>query len=170
MSSLYPVPPRATLSALPEGVNGIRSTLAIMVKIARQWRRDPGIITLARSIVQPLPGKDFRGEVERLFCWVKQNIRYVQDVRDVETLATPKATLDMRAGDCDEMVTLLATLLEAIGHPTRYVALGFDHGDYSHVIAETRLGSRWFALDPSVAGARVGWTPPDKTRMMVAHI
>lgn len=168
--SLYPVPPQAHLAAVPSGVAGVQVTLKAMVRLVRHWRKDAGMVKLARSIVQPLPGKDFRGEIDRLFCWTKQHIRYVQDVNQVETLATPRATLEMRSGDCDEMATLLATLLEAIGHPARFVAMGFNQDLYSHVIVETRLGSRWLACDTTEAAARVGWTPPNKTRLMVAHV
>lgn len=141
-----------------------------MVKIVRTWRKDPGIWKLSRTIVHSVPAKDFSGQVNRLFHWVKQNIRYVHDVRDVETLATPQATLEVQSGDCDDMATLLASLLESVGHPTRFVALGFDNDNFSHVLTETRLGSKWVSLDPTVATATVDWKPRDATRVMILHV
>ena len=155
---------------IPAGPAGTKATLARMVKLVRTWRKDPGIWKLSREIVRAVPAKDFRGQVERTFHWVKQHIRYVNDVRDVETLATPKATLEVASGDCDDMAILLASLLESIGHPTRFVALGFDDQNYSHVLTETRLGSKWLSLDPTVASSTVDWKPRDATRVMVQHI
>lgn len=142
-----------------------------MVKIVRQGRKDAGIWKLSREIVHSVPAKDFRGQVDRLFHWVKQHIRYVNDIRDVETLATPQATLEVKSGDCDDMATLLASLLESVGHPTRFVALAFHHQpNFSHVLTETRLGSKWLSLDPTVAQATVDWKPRDATRVMVMHV
>lgn len=155
---------------IPAGPAGTKATLARMVKLVRTWRKDPGIWKLSRQIVLTVPAKDFRGQVDRTFHWVKQHIRYVNDVRDVETLATPKATLDVASGDCDDMATLLASLLESIGHPTRFVALGFNDDNFSHVLTETRLGSKWLSLDPTVANATVDWKPRDATRVMVMHV
>lgn len=141
-----------------------------MVRLTRQWRRDAGIWKLAREILQGVPAQNSRAEIDRFFHWVKRHIRYTQDVRDVETLATPKATLEVHAGDCDDMAILLATLLESTSHPTRFVALAFGNEPFSHVITETRLGAGWVALDPTVAKATVGWRPPDVKRVLIRHI
>lgn len=141
-----------------------------MVRLVRTWRKDPGIWKLSREIVRTVPAKDFRGQVERIFHWVKQHIRYVNDVRDVETIATPKAILEVSSGDCDDMAVLLASLLESVGHPTRFVALGFNGDNFSHVLTETRLGSKWLSLDPTVAKSTVDWKPRDATRVMVRHV
>lgn len=169
---MSPLPARlpATLAAIPSGVDGVRATLKAMVKLTKAGRRDVGVIQLARSIVLPLPARDYRGQVHNLFHWVKQHIRYVNDPRDVETVSTPGATLSMQSGDCDDMAVLLASLLEAIGHRTRFAALGFDGEAYSHVITETKLGEAWLALDPTVPTSTVGWKPPNPTRRMQADI
>lgn len=141
-----------------------------MVRLTKQGRKDVGIIQLARQLTLPLPPRDYRGQIARLFHWVKQHIRYVNDPRDVETISTPAATLKMQCGDCDDMSVLLAALLESIGHRTRFAALGFDDSSYSHVIVETKLGETWLSLDPTVATATVGWKPPAITRRMEAHV
>ena len=168
--SLYPSPPPSTLARIPSGDAGTLRTLDEMVKLVRRWKKDAGIWKLSRQIVQPVPAHDYRGEVDAIFHWVKRNIRYTQDVRDVETLATPKATLEARAGDCDDMATLLATLLESVGHPARFIAVSFPGEAFSHVIAETRIGPSWVALDTTVAKATVGWRPPGIDRTMIRHI
>lgn len=169
--SLYPATLPHTLAAIPSGIDGVRNTLRAMVKLTKGGRKDVGVIQLARSLTLTLPARDYRGQIDRLFHWVKQHIRYVADPREVETISTPAATLKMRCGDCDDMSVLLAALLESIGHPTRFVAYGFDNGPYSHVVTETLIGNNnWLSLDPTVATSTVGWKPPNATSKMVAHI
>lgn len=138
----YPAPVVHTLSALPEGVDGVRATLKLMVKLGRMYRHDVGIVTLAQEVTRPLQSKDYRGEICALQLYVRDQVRYVRDPRGTEKVQTPKRTLEIGSGDCDDKVTLLAALLESIGFTTRYVALGFHNGPYSHVILEVRLGTR----------------------------
>lgn len=169
--SFYPQSLRPNqLSGLPEGVDGIRKTLKIMVQLARQYQKDMGVVQLSRDLTDPLPQKDFSGELEALQRFVRDCIRYVRDPEDVELVQTPKATLETARGDCDDKATLLASLLKSIGFPTRFVAVGIAGGPYSHVYVEARLGTRWIPLETIVEGAEPGWSPPDKTRLMVAHV
>ena len=79
---------------------------------------------------------------------MQYSIQYVRDVRGVETIATPIKTLEFRQGDCDDQAVLLASLLEAIGHPTRFVAMKqTTFGPYVHVYTETKIGSKWYPLE-----------------------
>ncbi len=55
---------------------------------------------------------------KKLHRFVRDNIRYIKDIRDVETVAYPDITLQQGQGDCDDKSVLLASLLESIGHPT----------------------------------------------------
>lgn len=159
-----------TVSTLPPGVAGVRRTLQIMVRVARQARKDPGVRDVALNATRFLASKDYRAEAHAIFDWVKRNIRYVRDVHGVETIQTPQRTLSQGSGDCDDHSTLLAALLLSIGHPVRFVALGFKGGPYAHVICETKLGNLWVPLDTTVKDSFFGWTPPGVTRLMTAHI
>ena len=68
---------------------------------------------------------------------MQDNVQYVRDVRGVETLATPIKTLETMQGDCDDQAVLLASLLESIGHPTRFVAMAQTAlGPFVHVFTE----------------------------------
>lgn len=133
-------------------------------------RKDPGIKTLADSIVRTAPSGDFAAQNAAVFQWVKRHIKYVRDIRDVETVSTPQRTLQARTGDCDDMAVLIASLLEAIGNKSRFVALGFNGGEYEHVVAQVRMGTNWVTLDPTVAYAYPGWHPPQETRRMTVHV
>jgi transglutaminase-like putative cysteine protease len=141
-----------------------------MVDLARRYKRHPLILSTARDLVAGLAPKDWIGELRALFNFVRDRIRYVKDVRGLETLQTPPATLEVGQGDCDDKSTLLAALLESIGHPTRFVAAGFvQPGRYSHVYVESRAGSRWIALDATMPHD-AGWMPPGAVARLVAHV
>lgn len=148
----------------------MRATLRTMRDLTLASRKDPAIKTLADSIVRTAPSGDFSAQNAAVFNWVKRHVKYVRDIRDVETVSTPQRTLQARTGDCDDMAVLIASLLEAIGNKTRFVALGFNGGDYEHVIAQARMGPHWITLDPTVSYSFPGWHPPGETRRMVAHI
>ena len=86
-------------------------------------------------------------EISALLRWVQRNIRYTMDIRGVETIQTPPNTLRLKAGDCDDMSMLLASLLESVNHPTRFVAIGMRKGALCHVLVETRVGGKWIPLE-----------------------
>ena len=141
-----------------------------MAQLVRQGRTDIRIRELAVQLVGWIPPKHWRHEVEALFNFVRNNIRYVRDIHQVETVATPVKTLEYSAGDCDDMVVLLSALLEAIGYETRFVAMGLQPGHFQHVFLEARLPSgEWMALDPTEP-VKAGWRPPGIQSRMVQPI
>ena len=157
---------------MPGGTAGIRQTLRYMRDAVRAGIRDPNMRARnqALAIVKGVAPKDFRGEVVAVWDWVRENIRFVRDIRGIETVATPARTLDIGQGDCDDMAVLVSALLESLSHPTRFVAVGFRPGELSHVFTESRIGDRWVPLETSVDGAYIGWYPPGIRESMVQKI
>ncbi len=156
---------------LPDGPEGIKQTLRTMVSLVRQWKKDPGVRELATQLVRNLPQGDTTAEVKALHAFVRDRIRYTNDTRNVETIQTPQATLQLGVGDCDDKSTLLASLLESIGRPTRFVALAFGQPPkYSHVLVETMLGTnrQWFPLE-TIKPVEAGWFPANATKRMTLH-
>lgn len=142
-----PPPTMAHLMAIPDGKRGTLQTLKIMRQLTRQGKKSLAVRQLALSIVRRNNGKDWVGEVRNVQRWVKRNIRYVKDIRGVETVHTPEKMIEIRQGDCDDQAILVASLLESIGHPTRFAAVGFMPGSFSHVYAETKIGNKWFPVE-----------------------
>lgn len=141
-----------------------------MVALAKEWRRNPGIRYLSAGLVHDVAAKDFVGEINAVFQYVQQNIRYLQDINNVETIQTPEATLTLGQGDCDDFSTLLASMLESIGHPCRFTAVGFEvPGEYDHVFIQTLIGTRWVALD-ATEPEPMGWTPPGICTWLIRNI
>jgi transglutaminase-like putative cysteine protease len=168
--NLYPAPRPMTIGRIPSGREGIKLTLQAMSRLTKAWKKDPGIRQLAASLVRNVAQYDAAGEVRALHAFVRDAIRYTGDIRGVETIQTPRATLEMGIGDCDDKSLLLASLLESISKATRFVAVGFrDGGGHSHVLVEVLMGKgRWVPLE-TIKDVPAGWKPAGIKREMVAH-
>lgn len=160
------IQPESQLSAatvtVSDGAPGIIQTVRLMRAIVRKYRANPIIRARALSLVQLVPQLDTYGEIRALFEFTRDRIRYTGDVLDVETLTTPDRTLESGAGDCDDKATLLASLLESIGVPTRFVTTGYTMpGVFEHVYVEAMLSNGAFIpLDCSDANFFFGWEAP----------
>jgi transglutaminase-like putative cysteine protease len=156
---------------LPSGEAGIAKTLNLMVGLARQYKTDLNIRTLAGDLTQPCAPKDRRAELKALHRFVRDSIRYVNDVDGVETLQTPVQTLRTQRGDCDDKATLLCSLAASVGYATRFCAIEVrDQGYFSHVMAQLKLGQGWINAETILPDVEIGWWPPDATQMMLAHV
>jgi transglutaminase-like putative cysteine protease len=134
-------------------------TLRIMRAMTRNGRKHPVVRLAAQSLVADLPAKDLGLEVRRIHAFVRDDIRYVRDIRGVETVHAPEVTLRLGSGDCDDKAVLAAALLESIGHRTRFMAVGFGPGQLSHVMPEVQLGPHWVPLEVTEP-VPPGWFPP----------
>ncbi len=154
-------PPPSLLMSLPDGVAGVRATLKIMSALVKSGKKSPSVRAKALALTQGLSQKNKLGEIRALWAFVKNNIRYVGDIKNVETVHTPEQILRQESGDCDDKALLLASLLESIGHPSAFWAIGTkEPGKYSHVMALTRIGaSRWMPLE-TTENVPFLWMPP----------
>lgn len=155
---------------IAEGAQGTKQTLDLMRQIVINFRKNDQIRRLASNLVRELQPKDYVGEVKAIHEYVKNSIRYLQDVYDVETLHTPDEIILRQQGDCDDKTILAASLLQSIGHPVRLVAVGFDNsGEYQHVYPETKIGNRWFTVE-TTEDVDIGWEPPGIRIKKVVYI
>lgn len=160
----------ATLGWISGGSAGTRQTLRYMASFVKQYRKNPEIRALGEQIINPVPAKDALGEVRAIFNFVHENIRYTQDIHNVETLKTPDATLYSKHGDCDDQAVLVATLLETVGYQARFVAIGMNApGVFEHVYSQVLLGTRWVALD-TTENVTVGWEPKNPIAYLAWYI
>jgi transglutaminase-like putative cysteine protease len=177
----YPVPYR--LGSIPSGEAGVAATLQIMVKMVLQYRASPTVRVTAQALVKDCPNRDRVCQVKALHAFVRDRIKYLPDVRDVETIQTPDYTLKMGSGDCDDQSVLLASLTESVGMQARFLAIGVRGEGFSHVSSQVMLGTRWVNLEtilptlaqtwgtvPAGTPTPIGWFPPDATRVMPARV
>lgn len=147
---------------LADGVAGVDQTLRTMRELVNRCKTDLSIRQAATSAAFLQPEKDELSEVESVFNFVRDHIRYVRDVHGVETLMAPPTVLASRLGDCDDQSCLLACMLESIGYPTRFVVAGYNGGDFEHVYLQVWAGNRWVSMDPTEPHP-MGWEPPGAT-------
>ena len=161
---------RARTIPTPSGRAGVARTLAAMRACVNAGRVNPAIRAAAINIVQFEGNKDYTAEAQALFEYVRDHIRYVRDVLNVETVSTAVRTLQTEAGDCDDQCVLLASLLESIGHPTRFVAAGYSApGEFTHVYLHTWAGGRWIDCDPTEPHY-FGWAPPNPRALLIERV
>jgi len=151
-----------------DGREAIRQTLRLMSDIVKSSRKDIALRETALDLTRYLKQKSFVDEVQALFNFVQKKIRYIRDIHTVETIHLPDKILEYGQGDCDDKSILLATLLETIGHPTRFVAAGFGGQPLSHVWVETKVGGKWLALD-ATDDHSMGWKPSGISSAMIIY-
>jgi transglutaminase-like putative cysteine protease len=140
-----------------------------MTQITKAGKKSPRVRALALKLVKDKAPQDFKGEIIALFLYVRDVLRYVKDIRGVETLHTPDQLLNFGQGDCDDKSILLASLLESIGHPTRFIAAAYRGGRFSHVYLETRIGRKWLPLETCVKDQAPFTVPENPTKVMINH-
>lgn len=116
--------------------------------LARQGSHGYPIRNLATRIVHHVPSKQRTAELGALYRWVRDNIRYRYDPLGLEWVQRPERTVIERAGDCDDMATLLAALSGALGHPWRFNTVGPSAGIQKHIACQAFDGATWVTLDP----------------------
>ncbi len=160
--------PTYQLQAIPNGKDGTRATLKLMSGIVKKYKATKAVRELALLITQNLEGKKWLQEVATVQNMVRDHIRYIKDIRGVETLQTPIQTLRLKQGDCDDHSILVASLLEAMGHPTRFIAVGFTKDQYHHVLTQTKIGDKWLAVE-TTEDYPLGKMPPSIKESLTQH-
>ena len=164
------VPLSVSLHTYSNGLRGVAQTIGVMRSLVASGKIDPVIRQAAMSIVYLTPEKDSYSEALALFEHVQTRIRYVGDVYGIETIATASKTLLGKGGDCDDKSILLASLMEAIGYPTRFVAAGYSApGHLEHVYVQVCLDGDWIDCD-TTEPYPMGWAGPDAVCFYVERI
>lgn len=158
---------KITVRQIPNGPDGTRETLKLMATLAKRGKVSPPVYAKARELVAHLPPKDWRGQVDAIYTFVRDAVRYVSDVDGMEGLQTPDVTLEILAGDCDDKVILLGALLTSIGHPVQFCAVKVDdEKDFSHVAARTLMGTAWVWLETTEGPLPMGDGGPNFHRIV----
>ncbi len=125
---------------------------------------------LTASVQDLRPARTKLDEIVLIWNFVVLNVRYQLDPvfgDTPEVVQTTALTLDQRAGDCDDMTVVLASLLRARGFRVRARVINasgpsdVDGETYAeHIYAQVKHGGKWLALDPVVRGAYPGYEYP----------
>ena len=150
---------------IPDGRAGTVATLKYMRAIVDRDSNDPYIRKAAEHIVRDCRGHDFLCEIGACFHFVRDRITYRRDPLLTEYVQDSRRTLEAGVGDCDCKVVLLCSILQALGHKTRFVVIGHDREAFSHVYCEVLTKQHgWLPLDPTNEQAHVGWEARAKVK------
>jgi Transglutaminase-like superfamily len=130
------------------GMPHVQATIKKMAELATAGAQTFPIRDLAVRITADVPSKQPRLELEALYRWVRDHVRYRFDPVDLEWVQSPARTVQQRAGDCDDLSTLLAALAGSLGHRWRFRTIGPTPQAQRHVAAEAFDGQTWVTLDP----------------------
>ena len=161
-----------SLGVIPGGDLGTRATIGMMRSLARRGAQDLAVRETAIRVLQAsgARGRDAMAELGALHRFVRDEIRFTGDIRGIETLQSPRYTLSVRAGDCDDKATLLVSMARAVG-------IGADLGfrtvaanplrprSFSHVFVIAVVGGKQIALDPTYQDTPMGWQVPAPSRV-----
>lgn len=131
--------------------------------------KDPKVYSLAREVLTRkcngkwcVPEKDARAEINAVFGEIKSRVRYTWDPVNYDAFQTPGKTLDLAAGDCDDMTSLGGAMLMSIGYKVRSRVVhtqGFP--TWNHIYLMVQLPSKeWMPFDATV-NKPCGWQVPD---------
>lgn len=166
------LPTRVSLRGIPEGMPGAIATLRAMRQLVLDSLRDPGQ-QIRETALGIISSDSYVQQVRDVQDWIQNHIRYVLDPTDstggVELVQTPQKTLDYAAGDCDDQSVLVAALLSAIGHPSRFIAVGFNGDSLSHVLTQTKIGDHWVSVE-TIRLQPLGWFPPGVTSHYILKV
>lgn len=146
-----------------------RESIRAMRQLIDDFKWNPVIRQTALNILSNagVAQRDVLNEARAIYFFVRDRIRFRRDVVDVETLSYPTLTLANRAGDCDDQVVLLNSLLESVGIPTRMVAISqVPERQFTHVYSQALVKGRWFAMD-TINKNEFGYEPEIFTRKAI---
>lgn len=149
------------LSAIPSGVAGTDATVREIARLVNYDLQQPRLRLLATRVLNHahIRSKDHLEEAKKLYSFVIRRVRYQKDPVGLETVQSPTATLDIGAGDCDDLSGLLAGLAMAVGIPARLRVVGYAEDDLVHIFPELLVAGRWYSADATEPGHGFGWRP-----------
>lgn len=150
-------------------VKTIEQRVAFVHEQAVKGTRDPVVYSLAREVLSrkgangewAVKEKDNWGEVQALFWEVRRRVRYTWDPTDYDAFQTPRKTLALKAGDCDDQVALLGAMLRSVGYKVRSrIVQTKGEASWNHIYLAVEVpGKGWTPLDPTV-DKPPGWEVP----------
>jgi len=146
---------------IPYGNEGIMVSARKMVELIDKFSADQeNIRWTAEDITRGCASKDYACNAEKVYWWVRRNVKWERDPEGREMIRSPIVTLNRRIGDCDDHAILIASLLRSIGMPVRIVLVAtrrWKPKNFNHVFVETqidipnhetkRIEPVWLAID-----------------------
>ena len=132
----------------------IYRTAIRMAALVKQFSPLPLIRQRVEFIIGSIPAYDYYNEVNAIFTYVQNNMRYTKDPLNWEYIKQPDvmlAEIDQNgycAGDCDEFAVLGLTFARSIGcHTAIKIASYSPDREFSHVYGMVYVNNTWLVFD-----------------------
>ena len=122
-----------------------------MAQLARKASTDPGFVRTAQAL----------GSLSAVDSFVRARYRYRDEMEEIirspEFMLNDLTRIGYMEGDCDDVSTLYAGFIKALGYPSRFVAIRYtpDNPNFEHVFAQAYAGGEWKTFDGTVAPGTV---------------
>jgi predicted transglutaminase-like cysteine proteinase len=95
---------------------------------------------------------------EKIYLYVRDNIKFIDDIENVETLQYPERTIKNGFGDCDDMVILMGALYRSIGYSIALVLIKMNgNADYNHIYIAVLTDEGWKMCDAANKEGIFNW-------------
>lgn len=138
-----------------------KQILAFLEQVKQTYIRAPEVREFTVSLLRGLANNDQIGQVNRIIDFVRKNVTYIRDPIDSEYVVTPVQMIRQYvrkhfiAGDCDDHVLLLNTMLGCVGFYTKFVGVKYGQTSvYNHVISGVEFDNHLYLVDPCSKSAR----------------
>jgi len=156
------------------GVNNLKERIALINHFIQEGKKDAQIRRLASGVLSQrcgkewcIPEKDWDAEVEAIFLWIRNNVRYTLDPWELELFQKARRSLENRTADCDDQVILAGAMLQVVGYPIRLIVVDTGKGGYSHIYLSVGLPpldpKKWLPFDLTATTEPLGWEVPTYT-------
>lgn len=135
----------------------LEKTVAAMRQLIESAKERWEFVQFSRNLVKHHEGHDFLSEINTIFEYVRDRIRYVRDPFGIELVQSPMRTIQTGFGDCDDKTVLFCALCEAIGHRTRIVLEDTSGRSWTHVRADVFYKGKWIPADCTPETKWLGW-------------
>lgn len=147
--------------------------MAIITELIEEGAKDEPIHRLSRTTIIGgkrgnrwiIPEKDWEAEVNAVWNWIRTNIRYTLDPYPHDTYQRARRTLELRAGDCDDLVIFAGAVLHNLGYPIKIITIDTT-GDWNHIYLQAGIPPQdpdeWVAFDAAATEEnKLGYEYPD---------
>lgn len=140
----------------------------IQDRVYHSITKDPWTREMAAKIIHKCKSRDNMCQAQAIYDAVRQHVRYIGDVtpikfpdkeggevEPIDYFQSARRTWEMGAGDCDDQVTLIASLASAVGIPARLRVTAPDkRSDWAHIYPilgfPVEGPRKWMALDTTL--------------------
>lgn len=164
--------PHTTARATYRTVGDLDGKLRLLGRLINRDRLDPGVDKALSEALGAkaggswsVPENNPQAELNAIYRYARDRVRYTADVRGVDTFRRPGRTLRLGIGDCDDLSTLIGAMASAAGYQVGLRAVqtkGSDDWNHVYNVVGVPRGepTKWVPIDGTMDHG-VGWEVRD---------